>query len=79
MYIYRYVHMLYVGVILGYGTHSLSQVRDCVQLNVTPLDGASLCVLMHERGINMRYLGKVAMYAALREDLDHLTVSGGYN
>lgn len=49
-------------------------VRDCVQLSVTPLDGATLQQAMHARGINMRYLGGVAKVAAKREDLQHLEV-----
>ncbi len=51
-------------------------VRDCIQLMVTPIDGDALTVAMHARGINMRYLGEVAALAALREDLEHLRVSG---
>ncbi|VDL67295.1 unnamed protein product, partial [Nippostrongylus brasiliensis] len=34
-------------------------VSSCVDFTVTPIDGESLCDLMHARGINMRYLGDV--------------------
>ena len=47
-------------------------VRDCVQLVATPVDGDSLKQVLHERGINMRYLGKVAEVASPRDDLDHI-------
>jgi protein TIF31 len=47
-------------------------VRECVQLSLVPTDGASLKTAMHARGINMRYLGRVATLAGSREDLEHL-------
>ncbi|KHJ96938.1 hypothetical protein OESDEN_03094 [Oesophagostomum dentatum] len=34
-------------------------VSSCVEANVTPIDGESLCDLMHARGINVRYLGDI--------------------
>nr|CDJ96573.1 CRE-CLU-1 protein [Haemonchus contortus] len=34
-------------------------VASCVDATVTPIDGESLCDLMHTRGINVRYLGDV--------------------
>ncbi|VDO97859.1 unnamed protein product [Heligmosomoides polygyrus] len=34
-------------------------VSSCVDSSVTPIDGESLCDLMHARGINVRYLGDV--------------------
>ena len=49
-------------------------VRDCIQLTVTPTEGESLTMAMHARGINMRYLGRIAALAALRDDLHHLRV-----
>lgn len=51
-------------------------VHDCIQLMVTPMDGDALCAAMHARGINMRYLGQVAVLASLRDDLQHIKVSG---
>ena len=50
-------------------------LRECIQLSLVPTDGESLKVAMHSRGINMRYLGRVAKLASSRYDLDHLTVS----
>ena len=52
-------------------------VRECVQLSLVPTDGESLKTAMHSRGINMRYLGRVATLASSREDLDHLKVCVG--
>uniref|UniRef100_A0A1X7SJA9 CLU central domain-containing protein n=1 Tax=Amphimedon queenslandica TaxID=400682 RepID=A0A1X7SJA9_AMPQE len=47
-------------------------VRDCIYLNISPINGTSLKSLLHTRGINNRYIGKIAMLAKSREDLDHL-------
>lgn len=60
-------------------THSVIPrlVRDCIQLVVVPVDGESLKQAMHNRGINMRYLGNVAELAAKRDDLKHLLVRMG--
>uniref|UniRef100_A0A2I3H774 Clustered mitochondria protein homolog n=1 Tax=Nomascus leucogenys TaxID=61853 RepID=A0A2I3H774_NOMLE len=40
-------------------------VKDCTEHTVLPMDGATLAEVMRQRGINMRYLGK----------LDHVYVS----
>lgn len=45
---------------------------------VLPMDGATLAEAMHQRGINMRYLGKVInfiMKTPGRAQLDHIFVS----
>jgi len=45
---------------------------------VLPMDGATLAEAMHQRGINMRYLGKVINFIAKtpgRAQLDHIFVS----
>ncbi|XP_069800781.1 clustered mitochondria protein homolog isoform X2 [Dendropsophus ebraccatus] len=34
-------------------------IKDCLDHNVVPMDGTTLAEAMHQRGINMRYLGKV--------------------
>ncbi|XP_068126337.1 clustered mitochondria protein homolog [Hyperolius riggenbachi] len=34
-------------------------IKDCLDHTVVPMDGATLAEAMHQRGINMRYLGKV--------------------
>lgn len=47
-------------------------VEDFISLSQTPLDGSQLSEIMHSRGINMRYLGKVASILALRADLEHV-------
>lgn len=43
------------------------------------MDGATLAEVMRQRGINMRYLGKVldlVLRSPAREQLDHIYVSG---
>ncbi|KAM3965120.1 LOW QUALITY PROTEIN: clustered mitochondria protein homolog [Aphomia sociella] len=35
-------------------------VRECVEQSSTPMDGAGLAEALHARGINLRYLGRVA-------------------
>ncbi|RKP27935.1 clustered mitochondria-domain-containing protein, partial [Syncephalis pseudoplumigaleata] len=37
-----------------------SLVNDLTSYQVTPIDGAALTTVMHRRGINMRYLGRIA-------------------
>ncbi|XP_063305858.1 clustered mitochondria protein homolog isoform X2 [Pelobates fuscus] len=34
-------------------------IKDCLEHNIVPMDGATMTDAMHQRGINMRYLGKV--------------------
>ncbi|PFX18364.1 Clustered mitochondria protein-like [Stylophora pistillata] len=50
----------------------IKMVEDFISLSQTPLDGSQLSEIMHSRGINMRYLGKVASILALRADLEHV-------
>ncbi|XP_038614939.1 clustered mitochondria protein homolog isoform X2 [Tachyglossus aculeatus] len=50
-------------------------VKDCVEHVVLPMDGATLAQVMHQRGINMRYLGKVVdcvIKSPARPQLDHV-------
>ncbi|TFK12830.1 5-hydroxytryptamine receptor 1E [Platysternon megacephalum] len=50
-------------------------VKDCLDHTVLPMDGATLAEAMHQRGINMRYLGKVVDFIAktpARPQLDHI-------
>ncbi|XP_033112149.1 clustered mitochondria protein homolog [Anneissia japonica] len=35
-------------------------VRECQEHTIAPLDGATLTEMLHQRGINMRYLGSIA-------------------
>lgn len=55
------------------------QVKDFTDHAVLPMDGATLAEVMRQRGINMRYLGKVldlVMRSPARDQLDHIYVSG---
>ncbi|XP_010302943.2 clustered mitochondria protein homolog isoform X1 [Balearica regulorum gibbericeps] len=50
-------------------------VKDCLDHTVLPMDGATLAEAMHQRGINMRYLGKVVNFITKtpgRAQLDHI-------
>ncbi|KAM4700190.1 clustered mitochondria protein homolog isoform 1-T1 [Discoglossus pictus] len=52
-----------------------SLIKDCLDHNVVPMDGATLAEAMHQRGINMRYLGKVIDIVAkfpIPSQLDHV-------
>lgn len=54
------------------------QVKDCIDHAVLPMDGATLAEVMRQRGINMRYLGKVldmVLRSPARDQLDHIYVS----
>lgn len=37
------------------------QVRECLEHTSVPMDGAGLTEALHARGINVRYLGRVAL------------------
>ncbi|KAJ7309056.1 hypothetical protein JRQ81_008347 [Phrynocephalus forsythii] len=50
-------------------------VKDCLDHTMLPMDGATLVEAMHQRGINMRYLGKVVDFITktpARTQLDHI-------
>nr|XP_023412052.1 clustered mitochondria protein homolog isoform X2 [Loxodonta africana] len=50
-------------------------VKDCTDHAVLPMDGATLAEVMRQRGINMRYLGKVldlVLRSPARDQLDHI-------
>nr|XP_033777453.1 clustered mitochondria protein homolog isoform X2 [Geotrypetes seraphini] len=52
-----------------------SLIKDCLDHTVLPMDGATLSEAMHQRGINMRYLGKVVEFITktpARTQLDHI-------
>ncbi|XP_057687398.1 clustered mitochondria protein homolog [Corythoichthys intestinalis] len=58
-------------------THQIPAfVEHCLQSNETPMDGASLKEALHERGINLRYLGyvlKTINQSKHKERLRHIT------
>lgn len=45
-----------------------SLVLDFASYAISPLDGDALTKAMHRRGINMRYLGKIAQLVSISED-----------
>eukprot|EP00058_Branchiostoma_floridae_P010478 XP_002595966.1 hypothetical protein BRAFLDRAFT_283229 [Branchiostoma floridae] len=47
-------------------------VKDCIEHSITAIDGQSLCEALHDRGINMRYLGKVADLLCQHKLLEHI-------
>lgn len=51
-----------------------SLVLDFASYAVSPLDGEALTKAMHRRGINMRYLGKIAQLVSISEDkrIEHI-------
>ncbi|KAG7481055.1 hypothetical protein MATL_G00062720 [Megalops atlanticus] len=51
-------------------------VDDCLQFRVSPVDGATLSQALHQRGINLRYLGQVTRAVSQsehKERLKHIT------
>ncbi|MBN3306854.1 CLU protein, partial [Amia calva] len=48
-------------------------VADCLQRRVAPLDGSSLTWVLHQRGINIRYLGKVVRAVHQSQHSERLT------
>ncbi|KAJ8367901.1 hypothetical protein SKAU_G00079290 [Synaphobranchus kaupii] len=52
-----------------------SLVKDCLDHSALPMDGATLTEALHQRGINVRYLGNVLEFidkTPARAQLDHL-------
>lgn len=47
-------------------------VRDCLDHSSAPMDGATLTEALHNRGINIRYLGKVAGHFSKIPKLEYL-------
>ncbi|KAK3743452.1 hypothetical protein QZH41_019537, partial [Actinostola sp. cb2023] len=53
-------------------TAVVKMVEDFINLVQTPLDGAQLTEILHNRGINVRYLGTIASIMSTRPDLEHV-------
>lgn len=51
-------------------------IRQCLDHAIIPIDGSNLSEHMHQRGINMRYLGKIYQHIESVEQLDFLKVLG---
>lgn len=47
-------------------------IRDCLDHTTAPMDGFTLSEAMHNRGINMRYLGKVCNLLSKMKQLEYL-------
>ncbi|XP_067010907.2 clustered mitochondria protein homolog [Anabrus simplex] len=47
-------------------------IRDCLDHSAAPLDGFTLSEAMHNRGINIRYLGKIVHMLASVKQLEYL-------
>lgn len=47
---------------------SVLQLRDCLDHTANPMDGASLTAVLHQRGVNVRYLGSVLMKLDMMEE-----------
>ncbi|XP_046389618.1 clustered mitochondria protein homolog isoform X2 [Ischnura elegans] len=47
-------------------------IRDCLDHSAAPMDGTTLCEAMHNRGINVRYLGKIADMLANVKQLEYV-------
>lgn len=54
------------------------QVKDCLDHSALPMDGATLTEALHQRGINVRYLGNVLEFVdktPAKAQLEHFYVS----
>lgn len=47
-------------------------LRECADHTASPIDGATLSEALHNRGINIRYLGKIADLLAKVPQLEHI-------
>lgn len=53
------------------------QIKDCLDHTALPMDGATLTEALHQRGINVRYLGSVLEFVdkmPAKPQLDHFYV-----
>lgn len=53
------------------------KVKDCLDHSALPMDGATLTEALHQRGINVRYLGSVLEFVEktpAKEQLEHIYV-----
>ncbi|XP_031426563.1 clustered mitochondria protein homolog [Clupea harengus] len=54
-------------------THQIpALLEDCLHCREMPIDGAALCHVLHERGINLRYLGQLTTAISQSEDKNRL-------
>lgn len=54
------------------------KVKDCLDHSALPMDGATLTEALHQRGINVRYLGSVLEFVEktpAKAQLEHIYVS----
>ncbi|XP_028277926.1 clustered mitochondria protein homolog [Parambassis ranga] len=55
-------------------SHQIPAVlRDCLDHTAMPMDGATLTSVLHQRGVNVRYLGSVLMELNKMEDRERLS------
>ncbi|XP_071789622.1 clustered mitochondria protein homolog [Asterias amurensis] len=47
-------------------------IRECLEHNIAPLDGLTLTEALHQRGINIRYLGVIATIVSTAPPLSYL-------
>ncbi|XP_063051703.1 clustered mitochondria protein homolog [Engraulis encrasicolus] len=54
-------------------THQIpALLEDCSHCQEMPIDGAGLCRVLHEKGINLRYLGQLTTAISQSEDKERL-------
>ncbi|XP_076823166.1 clustered mitochondria protein homolog isoform X2 [Clavelina lepadiformis] len=54
-------------------THQIPTfIKDCLEHSAMPVDGASLTDVLHERGIGVRYLGKILQLITETPALNHI-------
>ncbi|KAL2092562.1 hypothetical protein ACEWY4_012360 [Coilia grayii] len=54
-------------------THQIpALLEDCLHCQEMPIDGAALCRVLHDKGINLRYLGQLTTAISQSEDRDRL-------
>ncbi len=49
-----------------------SYIRECLDHSISPMDGVTLVESLHARGINVRYLGKIAKMLSSIKQLEYL-------
>lgn len=59
-------------IISFFSSKSLFQIRECLDHTAAAMDGSTLVEALHGRGINVRYLGKLAAMLAAVPQLQYL-------
>lgn len=74
---YEWKLFVYLKLVTSLFFVLLLQIKDCLDHTALPMDGTTLTEALHQRGINVRYLGSVLEFVEkmpAKPQLDHFYV-----